>query len=96
MSSTGSWSLALPNDLPRWTIPIIMLSTLALEVYDVWPESERPIPDHSIKIMDCFDVCDAQLTYMESWEPERCTCEPMETEPNENRNLDHKRNPTLP
>lgn len=75
----GSWTLAMPNDLPRWTVPLVMMSTLALELWDVWPTA--PAAGEPLAIEACAGQCEHQGLVLGSWGPYACSCQPRPTSP---------------
>lgn len=65
-------ALTLPEGLPRWTVPVVMLATLALELYDIWTD----IPDtEPVAIEFCATICAETRQRMTSWAPHACTCD---------------------
>lgn len=64
-------TLTLPDNLPRWTVPTVLLLTLALEVYDVWNSAP---PTAQVQAEECADICYATGQRMGTWAPAACVC----------------------
>ena len=55
MKTASNYTLNWPSDLPRWTVPLVLLSTLALELWDVWSERTAAPP---FDPWGCATLCD--------------------------------------
>ena len=71
MSRTTNQTLNLPDSLPRWTVPLVLLSTLALEAWDVWSAHTTPPP---LDLWACATMCDHADRVVGTYTTTSCTC----------------------